>query len=154
MRQLFKFHGGVHPPTNKTQSNGKPIAQVALPSKLVIPLHQHVGSSAKPAVEVGQHVLKGQIIGTPDGRLSSAVHASTSGTIAAIDMQQVAHPSGLPDLCVTLIPDGKDEWIARESRDWRAMAHADLRHLLREAGVVGLGGAVFPSDMKLYSGQH
>ncbi|HZW26021.1 MAG TPA: electron transport complex subunit RsxC [Gallionella sp.] len=153
MRTLFKFHGGVHPPTNKTQSNDKPIAPVALPSKLVIPLHQHVGNRAKPAVEVGQQVLKGQIIGMPEGRLSSAVHASTSGTVAAIDMQQVAHPSGLPDLCITLIPDGKDEWIAREPRDWRAMSHTELRHLLRDAGVVGLGGAVFPSDMKLYSHQ-
>lgn len=154
MRTLFKFHGGVHPPTNKTQSNSKPIAQVTLPSKLVIPLHQHVGNSAKPAVEIGQRVLKGQIIGAPEGRLSSAVHASTSGTIAAIDMQQVAHPSGLPDLCITLIPDGKDEWTPREQRDWRTTSHTDLRHLLREAGVVGLGGAVFPSDMKLYSHQH
>ncbi|HXU94123.1 MAG TPA: electron transport complex subunit RsxC [Gallionella sp.] len=154
MRTLHQFHGGVHPPTNKTQSNQKPIAQVVLPSKLVVPLHQHVGNSARPSVKVGDHVLKGQIIGAPEGRLSSAVHAPTSGTVAAIDMQVVAHPSGLSDLCITLIPDGKDEWIERKTHDWHGMQHAELRHLLREAGVVGLGGAVFPSDMKLYSHQH
>jgi electron transport complex protein RnfC len=154
MRQLFKFHGGVHPPTHKTESLRTPIAQAAIPSKLVIPLHQHVGNRAKPVVEVGERVLKGQIIGRPEGRLSSAVHASTSGTVSAIDMQQVAHHSGLPDLCVTIIPDGKDEWIAHSGVDYKQTEHSDLRHLLRQAGVVGLGGAVFPSDMKAYSNKH
>jgi electron transport complex protein RnfC len=154
MRQLFKFHGGVHPPTHKTESTRTPIAQAALPSKLVIPLHQHVGNRAVPVVQVGERVLKGQIIGKPDGRLSSAVHASTSGTVSAIDMQLVAHHSGLPDLCITLVPDGKDEWIAHSGVDYKQTPHTELRHRLREAGVVGLGGAVFPSDMKSYSSKH
>jgi electron transport complex protein RnfC len=148
MRATFKFHGGVHPPTHKTESTRTPIAQAALPSKLVIPLHQHAGSRAKPVVQVGERVLKGQMIGKPEGRLSSAVHASTSGTVSAIDMQLVAHHSGLPDLCVTIIPDGKDEWIEHGGVDYKQTPHAELRRLLREAGIVGLGGAVFPSDMK------
>lgn len=155
MRKLHRFHGGVHPPTNKTQSTQVPISQAAMPQRLVIPLHQHAGGSAtRPAVQVGDRVLKGQVIGLPEGRISSAVHASTSGTVAAIDAQPVLHPSGLPDLCVTIIPDGKDEWIARHGMDYREMHHTDLRHQLRMAGVVGLGGAVFPSDLKLYSGKH
>jgi electron transport complex protein RnfC len=154
MRQLFKFHGGVHPPTHKAESTRTPIAQATLPSKLVIPLHQHVGNRAVPVVQVGERVLKGQVIGKPDGRLSSAVHASTSGTVSAIDMQLVAHHSGLPDLCITLIPDGKDEWIAHSGVDYKQTPHTELRHRLREAGVVGLGGAVFPSDMKSYSNKH
>lgn len=155
MRTLHKFHGGIHPATNKTQSIQTPIRLAALPSKLVIPLHQHVGNRAKPVVAVGDKVLKGQLIGRPEGHLSSAVHASTSGTIAAIDMQIVAHPSGIPDLCITLIPDGRDEWITLQScEDWESQAHTDLRHSLRNAGVVGLGGAVFPSDMKLYAHKH
>ena len=155
MRTLYKFHGGVHPPTNKTQSSLMPIRQAKLPSKLVIPLHQHVGNIAKPVVAVGQHVLKGQLIGRPDGHLSSAVHASTSGVISAIDMQTVAHPSGIPDLCITLIPDGEDKWTELQPcDDWTTRSHSDLRHQLRHAGVVGLGGAVFPSDMKLYSHKH
>jgi electron transport complex protein RnfC len=154
MRQLFKFHGGVHPPTHKAESTRTPIAQAAMPSKLIVSLHQHVGSRAVPVVQVGERVLKGQMIGRPEGRLSSAVHAPTSGTVSAIDMQLVAHHSGLPDLCVTLIPDGKDEWIAHSGVDYKQTPHTDLRHMLREAGVVGLGGAVFPSDLKSYSRKH
>ena len=155
MRKLYTFHGGVHPDTCKAQSNGRPIAKAKLPSKLVIPLRQHVGHGARVVVEVGEHVKKGQIIGQAEGHVSSSVHASTSGTIAAIDMRPVAHPSGLPELCVTLIPDGLDEWVTLEPlEDWRGIPHSDLRHRLRNAGVVGLGGAVFPSDMKLYAHKH
>ena len=154
MRPLFKFHGGVHPATHKAESTRTPIVQAPIPTKLVIPLHQHAGNRAVPVVQVGERVLKGQIIGRPEGRLSSAVHASTSGTVSAIDMQLVAHHSGLPDLCVTLIPDGKDEWIEHSGVDYKQTAHTDLRHILRQAGVVGLGGAVFPSDMKSYSHKH
>jgi len=154
MRTLYTFHGGVHPPTNKTQSIGSPIAVAPLPGKLVIPFHQHVGNIAKPVVKVGEHVLKGQLIGMPEDGLSSAIHASTSGTITAIGMEVVAHASGLPDLCATLIPDGKDEWIPRIGMDFHAATGADIRFALRMAGVVGLGGAVFPSDMKLRAGKH
>jgi electron transport complex protein RnfC len=82
------------------------------------------------------------------------VHASTSGTVTAIDMQLVAHHSGLPDLCITLIPDGKDEWIAHSGVDIKNTSHSELRHLLRKAGVVGLGGAVFPSDLKTDAHHH
>lgn len=153
MRPLFHFHGGVHPPTNKTQSNKRSITQAALPSRLVIPLYQHVGNRAQPSVEIGQRVLKGQLIGMPEGSLSSAVHAPTSGTITAIDMQQVAHPSGMADLCVTLIPDGKEEWIERDGLDYRSVKAADIRFILRMTGVVGLGGAAFPSDQKLRYGK-
>ncbi len=154
MRPLFKFHGGVHPDTHKAESTRTPIASAPLPARLVIPLHQHVGNRAVPTVQIGERVLKGQVIGRPEGRLSSAVHASTSGTVSAIDMQLIAHHSGLPDLCITLIPDGRDEWIAHDGVDYRQTEHTELRHLLRQAGVVGLGGAVFPSDMKSYSHKH
>ncbi|MDO8291642.1 MAG: electron transport complex subunit RsxC [Gallionella sp.] len=154
MRSLFKFHGGVHPPTHKAESTRTPIVQAGIPSRLVIPLHQHAGTSAKSIVQVGERVLKGQAIGKPDGRRSGAVHASTSGTITAIDTQLVAHPSGLPDLCITLVPDGKDEWITHGGADYTHASHSELRHMLRQAGVVGLGGAAFPSDLKAYSHKH
>jgi electron transport complex protein RnfC len=153
LRQLYHFHGGIHPPSNKTQSTRGPIVRAPLSSMLVVPLHQHAGEVAKPVVQPGDHVLKGQMIGMPDGFVSSAVHAPTSGTIAAIDMQLIAHPSGLPNLCATLIPDGKEEWIARKAVDYRDHNPAELQHLLRMAGVVGLGGAAFPSDVKLRIGK-
>ncbi|MFM2408950.1 MAG: hypothetical protein RL358_1692 [Pseudomonadota bacterium] len=154
MKTLHKFHGGVHPPTHKAESTRTPIARLPMPAKLVIPFHQHVGNIAKPLVQVGDHVLKGQLIGLPEDGISSAIHASTSGTISEIGMQVVAHASGLPDLCATLIPDGKDEWIARETTDYRSANPEQVRKVLRMAGVVGLGGAVFPSDLKLRIGKH
>ena len=153
MRKRFHFHGGIHPPGNKAQSTQAPIARTPLPSKLIVPLHQHAGETAKPVVQVGDHVLTGQLIGMPDGIVSSAVHAPTSGTIAAIDMQLIAHPSGLPNLCATLIPDGKEEWITLKGVEYRDHSPAELQHLLRMAGVVGLGGAAFPSDIKLRIGK-
>jgi len=154
MNALHHFHGGIHPPSHKAESTQMPIAHAPLPSRLVVPFHQHAGEAAKPVVQVGDHVLKGQLIGLPDGFISSAVHAPTSGTIAAIDMQPVAHPSGLPNLCATLTPDGRDEWVARKPvDDYRSHSPAELQQLLRMAGVVGLGGAAFPTDIKLLIGK-
>lgn len=154
MRKLYHFNGGVHPPTHKAESTQIPIAQAGLPSRLVVPLHQHAGNSAKPTVQVGDRVLKGQLFGMPQGSVSSAVHAPTSGTVTAIDMQVVAHASGLADLCVTVIPDGRDEWVPRISTNYLSTPPEELRLLLRLSGVVGLGGAVFPSDLKLRPGKH
>ncbi|MBI3221514.1 MAG: electron transport complex subunit RsxC [Nitrosomonadales bacterium] len=153
MRTLHQFHGGVHPPTNKAQSTRTPIAVAPLPSKLVIPFHQHVGNIAKPLVQAGDRVLKGQMIGRPQDGLSSAVHASTSGTVVSIEMDVVAHASGLPDLCAIIVPDGKDEWVPLQGLDYRSASADEVRSALRMAGVVGLGGATFPSDLKLRSGK-
>lgn len=153
MRRLYRFHGGIHPPSNKAQSTQMAIARAPLPSTLIVPFHQHAGETAKPVVQVGDHVLKGQLIGMPDGFISSAVHAPTSGTISAIGMHAVAHPSGLPNLCATLMPDGKEEWIPLKPTDYRSHSPAELQQFLRMAGVVGLGGAAFPSDIKLRIGK-
>jgi len=154
MRTLYHFNGGVHPPSHKAESTSMPIAQAGLPSRLIVPLHQHAGNTAKPTVKVGDRVLKGQLFGMPEGSVSSAVHAPTSGTVSAIDMQIVAHPSGLPDLCVTLIPDGLDEWSPRNHTNYLTTPPEELRMMLRLSGLVGLGGAVFPSDLKLRPGKH
>src|ERR1039457_1446462 len=114
--KLFKFNGGVHPPEHKLESTGGQIRLVASPTRLVLPLRQHVGNVPKLCVSVGDHVLKGQLLAEPEGMISAAVHASTSGTIAAIDEQPIPHPSGLPDLCVTLEADGAERWIERTDR--------------------------------------
>ncbi|WP_410497510.1 electron transport complex subunit RsxC [Chitinibacter sp. S2-10] len=152
-REIFPFHGGVHPPEMKHLSNRTPIMAGPLPQKLLIPLQQSIGNPAKAIVAVGDRVLKGQTIALDDGNVSVAVHAPTSGTIVAIDAQQIAHPSGLTQWCITLESDGRDEWIAREKFDWRAaQARGDgkaIRDYLQDMGVVGLGGAVFPSHLKL-----
>lgn len=153
MRTLYTFHGGIHTPSNKTQSTLLGIATAPLPSRLIVPFHQHAGEAAKPVVQVGDKVLKGQLIGMPDGFISSAVHAPTSGTVSAIGMHPVAHPSGLPNLCATLIPDGREEWVSLHAIDYRTRSAAELQQQLRMAGVVGLGGAAFPSDIKLRIGR-
>ena len=149
LQQLFKFKGGVKPLTNKTPSLHEPIGQAPLPARLIVPLHQSIGGTPNPLVEAGEHVLKGQLIGGADGWISSAVHAPTSGTVLAVEERIAAHPSGLPTLSVIIEPDGRDEWIERTPLDYRTLAPERVREILRDAGVVGLGGAVFPSHAKL-----
>ncbi|HWR75863.1 MAG TPA: electron transport complex subunit RsxC [Thiobacillus sp.] len=151
-RELFKFKGGVHPPDHKAESSTRPVHAAPLPKKLVVPLCQHIGNPAKPVVSVGERVLKGQLIGAADGYISAAVHASSSGMVTAIDLQPVPHISGLPDLCITIETDGRDEWIDHAPLDYRVMEPADLRMQLRDMGITGLGGAVFPSAVKLDPG--
>jgi Na+-translocating ferredoxin:NAD+ oxidoreductase subunit C len=149
MLQLFKFKGGVKPATNKTQSVTAPIAIAPLPSHVAVPLHQSIGGTPRPIVAVGDKVLKGQKIGEADGWISAAVHAPTSGTVIHVGPQTVPHPSGLAADCVVIEPDGKDEWIERKPVDYKSLPPETVRELLREAGVVGLGGAVFPTHGKL-----
>ena len=151
-RELFKFRGGVHPPEHKSESNARPIHSAPLPKQLVIPLRQHIGNPAKPVVEVGQRVLKGQMIGAADGYISAAVHASSSGIVSAIGPALVPHASGLPDDCITIETDGLDEWVTHAPLDYHTMDPADLRMQLRDMGIAGLGGAVFPSAVKLDPG--
>lgn len=146
---LHPFHGGIHPPMHKQESTRLPIASPPLPPRLVIPFRQHAGEAAKPLVMAGERVLKGQRIGASVGFLSSTIHAPTSGLIESVGLHRIAHPSALPDLCAVLIPDGKEEWIARAPVDFRTLSPAALQQRLRDDGIVGLGGAVFPSDLKL-----
>ncbi len=148
-RALYKFNGGVHPAQHKRESTAMAIALAPLPLQLVVPLHQHIGNRAKSLVQVGDTVLKGQMIGQADGYVSSAVHAPTSGVVTAIEMATVPHPSSLPDLCITIAPDGAERWVERNPLDYQAMNPSELRNRLRDLGIAGLGGAVFPSHAKL-----
>jgi len=153
MRTLHKFQGGVHPPEHKTESSRLPIAAAPLPKRLIVPLRQHIGTPATTIVKVGDHVLKGQMIGAADDLISAAIHAPTSGTVSAIEMHAVPHPSSLPDLCVTIETDGEDRWVERQPLDYRTADPDAVRTRLRDAGIVGLGGAVFPTHIKLSPGQ-
>ena len=153
MSRLYDFHGGIHPPQHKDAATGSPIQALPLPPLLHIALAQSVGNAARPTVAVGQRVRKGETLAEPDGRLSAAVHAPTSGTITAIGPHPFAHPSGLPVDTVTLQPDGLDEWQPRQPLDWQQADGNTLRQHLQAMGVVGLGGAVFPTHLKLAAGQ-
>lgn len=149
MLQLFKFKGGVKPETHKTPSLQEAIGTAPIPAQLIVPLHQSIGGTPQPLVKTGDKVLKGQRIGEADKWVSAAVHAPTSGSVIAVETRLAAHPSGLPTLSVIIEPDGRDEWIDRQPVDYTTLAPERVRELLRDAGVVGLGGAVFPSHAKL-----
>lgn len=150
-KDVFSFHGGVHPPENKIQSTQLPIGELPLPERLVLPLRQHVGNIPKIKVATGEYVLKGQLIAEAEGSVSAAIHAPTSGFISAIEEAVIPHPSGLPDHCIMIIPDGKETWIARQPQDWRNGDINSLITSLHHSGIVGLGGATFPTQIKLRS---
>ncbi|MBL8481319.1 MAG: electron transport complex subunit RsxC [Rhodocyclaceae bacterium] len=153
LRKLFGFHGGVKPAPNKDLSTREPIAQIALPERFVVPLHQSVGGTPRPLVAPGAQVQKGQRIGAADGNVSAAVHAPTSGTVLAVEPRIMAHPSGLAGPAVVIAPDGLDTACERDPFLWRSAKPDEVRDFLRDAGVVGLGGAVFPSHLKLRAGR-
>ncbi len=150
--QLFNFSGGIKPGSHKSESAGVPIRSVPLPSRLVVPLRQNARSVAHPIVEVGQKVLKGERIGEAEGPLGTAVHAPTSGTVVDITPHPMAHPSGLSTHCVVIEPDGEERWVQLHGVDHRAAPREDVLAFLRDSGIVGMGGAAFPSHVKLGSG--
>jgi len=152
MRLLHRFHGGVHPDEHKRESSELPSARAPLPSKLTLLLQQHIGAKAKALVQAGDQVLKGQMLARAEGNMSAAIHAPTSGTIQSVELHTVPHPSGLPDLCITLVPDGADKWADHAPLDYRARPKEELLAKLRDGGIVGLGGATFPTHVKFASG--
>lgn len=159
--QLHEFDGGIHPPENKRQSNSRPIRKASLPSELVLPLHQHIGAPANPVVAVGDTVLKGQVIAEPEGFVSAPLHAPTSGKISAIEARQVPHASGLSETCIVIEPDGEDTWVEHQGLcDALGLDHCDdipvdkLLERIRDCGIAGMGGAGFPTAVKLNTGKH
>lgn len=150
MRKIFDFHGGVHPPENKHQSVRTPIASAGIPPELVIPLSQHIGAPSSPVVSIGDHVLKGQVIAEALGFVSVPKHAPSSGTVTAIEERLIAHPSGHSATCIVIATDGKDKWAPRqEIRPYKSLDRRALLELIRHAGIAGMGGAGFPSAVKL-----
>lgn len=152
---LWQFPGGLLLRGHKKRSTQRPIQKMPLSRLLVLPLQQHIGTAAVPIVEVGDRVLKGQCIARAEGHVSVNLHAPSSGVITAIEEQPVPHPSGLSAPCITIETDGEDRWIERQRLDnFRDYSAHELRQRIREAGIVGLGGAGFPSFIKLNPGIH
>ena len=150
LSKLFNFKGGIHVPQHKDLSTTLSVEPANIPGRLVLPLSQHIGSSAEPIVEIGQHVLKGEKIARADGYVSAPVHAPTSGTIEDIGDYPLPHPSGMLDKCVVIKPDEKDEWttLTSHSDDYKLLDPSELRNIIRSSGIVGLGGAGFPTAIK------
>ncbi len=148
--KVWELPGGIHPPQHKSQSLQLPLGEIPLPPFLVIPLNQHMGTPARAIVQVGERVLAGQLIGIADGTFSANTHASTSGTVLAIESRAIPHPSGMSSESVIIEPDGKHEWVQlTPCEDYRQLDRLQLLDKIRAAGVAGLGGAGFPTAVKL-----
>jgi len=146
---VWDFHGGLHLDDHKRESNTTPVQQAPLPKRLTLPLQQHIGHIAECAVKVGDKVLKGQLIARAGDYVSANIHAPTSGTVVEIAELPIAHPSGLNSPCVAIESDGEDRWgQLPDPLNHAESDPADLRERLRWAGIVGLGGAVFPTSVK------
>lgn len=148
MLELFRFPGGVKPASHKQASSGSPIVRAPLPKRLVVPFRQSATGPATIQVAAGDKVLKGQLIGRAEGPFGAAVHAPTSGTVLAIESCPLPHPSGLAAPCAIIEPDGEERWIDLIPLDPFTTEVDALRTRIRDAGIVGLGGAAFPSHVK------
>jgi electron transport complex protein RnfC len=144
------FAGGIHPHYKKELTKDKKIETVSIPSVAVIPLAQHIGSPCTPCVEVGEEVKKGQKIGAEKGFVSSPIHSSISGKVTAIERRP--HPLGRDDVtCVVIESNGNDDWVdgLTGHKDYLNMDPNELKQMILDAGIVGKGGATFPTHVKL-----
>ncbi|WP_045223614.1 electron transport complex subunit RsxC [Methyloterricola oryzae] len=150
-----KIRGGVHPEPRKGATADQTIdTAFPLPKMLYLPLQQHVGQPAEPVVKVGERVLKGQLLAGSQGKISAPIHAPTSGIILDIMDYPAAHPSALPTPTLLLEPDGEDQWIEGIGEiDPFSLSPAEIADRVGAAGVVGMGGAAFPSAVKLNLGR-
>lgn len=146
---LATFKGGIHPYEGKELSENKPVQVLQPKGEMVFPLSQHIGAPAKPLVAAGDQVLVGQKIGEPGGFISACVISSVSGTVKTIEPRMVANGSMVPSVIIE--NDGKYQTVEGfgKERDPKTLSKEEIRNLVKEAGVVGLGGAGFPTHVKL-----
>lgn len=146
---LATFKGGIHPYEGKELSESKPIEVLMPKGELVYPLSQHIGAPAKPLVAKGDQVLVGQKIGEVGGFISANVICSVSGTVKAVEPRRVANGS----MVTSIIVENDGEYKAVEGmgadRDPSTLSKQEIRDIVKEAGIVGLGGAGFPTHVKL-----
>ena len=146
----LKLRGGVHPVGRKELSADAPICALPMPAQLYVSLQQHIGAPANPVVVVGDRVLKGQLIAAGQGMISAPVHAPTSGRVAAVGDYHAPHPSGLPAPTIIIEADGEDRWQEFDDpADPMTLSPEEIASRVGAAGIVGLGGAAFPSAVKL-----
>ncbi|OGG04445.1 MAG: hypothetical protein A3F83_04565 [Candidatus Glassbacteria bacterium RIFCSPLOWO2_12_FULL_58_11] len=146
---IATFKGGVHPPEAKEASRDKEIKTLELPGKVVLHLQQHIGAPLEAVVEKGAEVKVGTLIARPTGFVSVPLHATISGTVKAVE--ECLHPAGLNMQAVVIEGNGKDEWepVPAVAADYSGLSVDELRKRIQEAGIVGLGGAGFPTHVKL-----
>lgn len=143
------FPHGIHPPENKEWTADKAIEPMPAPERVIIPLLQHFGNPADPVIQKGDEVFVGQKIGEGKGLFSASVHSSVSGKVLAVDNQD--HPLGGCLPAVTISNDGKNRLFPglKGAKDPFSLSPDEIRQRVRDAGLVGLGGAAFPTAVKL-----
>jgi len=143
------FAQGIHPEYRKQKTENRAIVEAALPKKVIIPLHQHTGASCDPLVKAGDEVYEGQKIGDTPKFISAPVHASISGKVTKVD--KMPHPCGAEINSVVVEADQKAESRKQSavSRELKDLSPEEIRKIVREAGIVGLGGAAFPTHVKI-----
>lgn len=145
---LKTFTGGIHPPDNKQWSSHLAIEDCPLPAELIVPLAQHIGAPSVASVEVGQRVFRGQVIGSAKGFVSVPVHAPTSGIVVAVENRP--HPWGSSLPAIVIKADGEDLWLPEiQPGDPNSLSPEEIVEQVRLCGVVGMGGAAFPSHVKM-----
>ena len=148
--KTWRFHGGIHPAEHKKESSETPIERLEPASVYIVPVRQHSGDAGTIVVKTGNYVRKGDPLTRSSGRRDLPVSAPTSGTIGKIGLHTAPHQSGLPDLEITITPDGKDEWRERHPiADFRTKSPDELLSVIHQAGIAGMGGAGFPADQKI-----
>jgi Na+-translocating ferredoxin:NAD+ oxidoreductase subunit C len=142
------FKGGIHPPDKKNLSADKPITVTSSPERVFIPLSQHLGAPCKAIVTPGQEVKKGELIGEPSGFVSAPVHSSVSGKVIAI--AEFLNAMGRMVTSVIIENNGKEEWATlKDTPDFDSLSPEELKEKIKSAGIVGMGGAAFPTIVKL-----
>lgn len=144
------FPGGVHPADMKELAKAAAIEALPAPEEVVVPLVQHIGAPATPAVKAGDEVRIGTLIGRAGGYVSAAVHSTVSGKVKGIE--KTLHPLGRTVPAVRIANDGKDTpeaGIGEENGNWRALGGKEIVQKVQSAGIVGMGGATFPTHVKL-----
>ena len=146
--KTYRFQGGVHPPEEKLTA-ALPTEAMPLPEKVYIPLSQHIGAPAVPVVQAGDTVSVGTVVAEAGGFVSTPVHASISGTV--VEIAPYPHPVGRPMSAVVIEGDGEDRWDDRITprSDTDSLEGSEIREIIKDAGIVGLGGAAFPTHVKL-----
>jgi len=146
---LPTFKKGIHPDDMKSLTNQKPVEKIPIPEEVFIPLQQHIGVSGDILVEKGDEVKTGQVIGKSEKFVSSPVHASITGQVKTID--KFLHPLGVKAMMIHIEKTSEeDEWATFKSpENWENASVEDLRNIIWQAGIVGLGGAAFPTHVKL-----
>ena len=156
VKSAFKFKGGIHPDYNKELARDKAIVQMPVPAELVISMSQHLGAPAKCVVKPGDFVVKGQLLGEKNGFISVPVYASASGLVKAVEPRLGAAGGKAPAVILDTTapaPESNNQTIEQSNNlpplDWKSASKEDLLKRIEEAGICGMGGAGFPTSVKL-----